>query len=188
MTAIDLTRDTVDSHLGRLRPDIIFFDFTEWVPGLARKHLVRSVYYATMFMLPVAYFLPRTRNLPGGCTLKEADLMHPSPGFPVHEIGLTAHEARALSRGINVKFGGEMTFLERTRTAFNESDVTGFKTCREMEAAFYEFVAKFVNKPVLLAGPMVPGVPGSRPDDDMDRWLKPEGDRSRYGSVLCPWK
>lgn len=98
--------------------------------------------------------------------------MHPPPGFPGHEIGLAAHEARALARGINMEFGGEMTLLERTRTAFNECDAIGFKTCREMEGAFYEFVAKFVNKPVLLAGPAVPGVPGLSLEYDIDRWLK----------------
>ncbi|KAJ8449261.1 hypothetical protein Cgig2_002393 [Carnegiea gigantea] len=79
---MDLTRDTVDSKLARLGPEVVLFDLAELVPGLARKHRVR-----------------------------------------------------------------------------------------EMEGAFYEFVAKFVNKPVLLAGPVVPGIPGSSLEYDKGRWL-----------------
>ncbi|XP_056689727.1 cyanidin 3-O-galactoside 2''-O-xylosyltransferase FGGT1-like [Spinacia oleracea] len=45
MSAMDLTKDTIDSLLSQLKPDLVFFDFTEWLPALARKHGAKSVYY-----------------------------------------------------------------------------------------------------------------------------------------------
>lgn len=45
MASMDLTQDTIDSFLGQLKPDLVFFDFTEWLPALARKHGAKSVYY-----------------------------------------------------------------------------------------------------------------------------------------------
>ena len=182
MISMDLTRDAIDSHLARLRPDVVFFDFAEWLPGLARTHGAKSVRFATTFLFAAAYFLVRPRNLPDGCTPKEEDFMHPPPGFPVQGIGLAAHDARVVVKAIEMEFGGVMNLFERSKIAFKECDAMGYKTCREMEGSFVEFVAKHSDKPLLLAGPMLPRPPDSRLDEDIDEWLKGFG---HGGVVYC---
>lgn len=180
MTAMDLTREPIEAHLARLRPDIVFFDFTEWLPGLARKYRAKSVYYATTFMFPVAYLNSEARDLlvTRHYTFKEADVASAPPGFPAEGVGLLDHEARAIVRVYGMQFGGGMTLVERHIIAGEECDAIAYKTCREMEGPFCEFVAKHKGKPLLLAGPVVPGRPDSRPDEEVDGWLKRFGEGS----------
>jgi len=180
MAAMDLTRDTIDSHLARLRPDVVFFDFADWLPGLARKHRAKSVRFASTFLFIAAYFLAEPRNVPDGCTPKEEDLMQAPPGFPAQGVGLAAHEARPVVKAFEMEFGGGMTLLERLTVAYKECDASAYKTCREMEGPFVEFVAKHSNKPLLLAGPVLPSHSDSRLDKEIEKWLQGFG----HGSVI----
>ncbi|XP_021758620.1 UDP-glycosyltransferase 79B30-like [Chenopodium quinoa] len=170
MEAMDLTRDTIDSLLSELKPDLVFFDFTEWLPGLARKHGAKSVYYATMFAVSGAYFLPRARAQPGG-----QDLSRPPPGFPSSKsmITLQAHEARAVGYMVtHMEFGGKgKTMLQRHAVALEACDAFAVKSCREMEGVYCDFIHKVYGKPMLLAGPVVPEQPAAVLDDHLDGWL-----------------
>ncbi|KAJ8449260.1 hypothetical protein Cgig2_002392 [Carnegiea gigantea] len=171
MIAMDSTRDTIDSHLAQLKPDLVFFDFAHWLPGLARKYQAKSVFYCASFMMPAVYFFPQARNKPINYALEEEDLVHPPPGFP-DGIRLAAHEARAMAHALKLDFGGEMTWAERSMVAYKECDAIAIKTCREIEGPLCEFATMLVNKPVFLAGPSLPGHPNSRLDEDIDGWLK----------------
>ncbi|XP_021735840.1 UDP-glycosyltransferase 79B30-like [Chenopodium quinoa] len=179
MDAMNLTRPDIDSKLGLLKPDFIFFDFTEWLPDMARKHSVKSVYYSTMYAVSFAYLSPMARKLPPKYCFKEADLVEPPPGFPCSAITLRPREARELAYICSIEFGG-VPLLQKNATSFRECDVVGSKTSWEMEGPYCDFIKKQINKPVLLTGPMVPEPPSSKLDDSLDCWLKGFG----HGRVL----
>ncbi|XP_021838317.1 cyanidin 3-O-galactoside 2''-O-xylosyltransferase FGGT1 [Spinacia oleracea] len=180
MTAMDQTQDTIESHLCTLKPDFIFFDFADWVPKVARKHQIKSLFYSTVYLVTVAYLLPQPRNLPINC-FSEEDLKQPPPEFPLPSIRLRSHEARSLSSASKAEFGGGgMSLLERVSVAFRECDAVCIKTCREMEGPYCDFVQKNYGKPVLLAGPVVPELPSGKLDEYFEDWLQGFGN----GSVL----
>ncbi|XP_074308060.1 cyanidin 3-O-galactoside 2''-O-xylosyltransferase FGGT1-like [Silene latifolia] len=170
MTAMDLSQDTIDAHLGRLKPDFIFFDFTEWVPRLARKHHVKSVFYATVYVVTIAYLTPHARNLPINC-LSEEEMVNPPPDFPVPSVKLKPQEARSLSNASEAKFGGGMSLFERLAVAFQECDAICVKSCKEMEGPYCDYFQKHYSKPLLLAGPVIPELPTTKLDKSIDSWL-----------------
>ncbi|KAL2931728.1 Anthocyanidin 3-O-glucoside 2''-O-glucosyltransferase [Bienertia sinuspersici] len=178
MAAMDQTQDTIELHISNLKPNFIFFDFTEWIPKVARKHKIKSIFYSTVYLVTVAYLLPQPRNLPINCFSVE-DLMRPPPAFPLPSIRLHAHEARSLASASKAEFGGGgMSLLERVLVAFQECDAVCIKTCREMEGSYCDFVQRNYGKPVLLAGPVVPELPDAELDEYFDSWLKGFGDDS----------
>lgn len=170
MAAMDLTQDTIESLLSQLKPDLVFFDFTEWLPNVARKHGVKSVYYATLLAVSGAYFLPRARAQLGG-----RDLTRPPPGFPPSKsmITLRDHEARAVGYAVTqMEFGGPgKMMLQRHAVALEACDAFAAKSCREMEGDYCDFVYNVYRKPLLLAGPVVPEPPAARLDDKLNAWL-----------------
>lgn len=171
--AMDLTHDTIDSHLAQLKPDLVFFDFAHWVPSLARKHGAKSVFYATSSLARFAYL-----SVPCGWAAAahnvdvddlEAQVMRPPPGFPCPEMGLQAGEARVLVS--RMRQHGGLSLMERFGISLRECDAVGSKTCREMEGQFCDYLENTMGKPVLLAGPLVPEPPSSKLDHHMESWL-----------------
>ncbi|XP_021726554.1 anthocyanidin 3-O-glucoside 2''-O-glucosyltransferase-like [Chenopodium quinoa] len=178
MTAMDQTQDTIEFYLSSLKLDFIFFDFTEWVPKIARKHQVKSLFYSTVYLVTVAYLLPQPRNLPIN-SFSEEEMKKPPPGFPLPSVRLRAHEARSLAGASEAEFGGSgLSLLERVSIAFQQCDAVCIKTCREMEGPYCDFVQKNYRKPVLLAGPVVPELPAGQLDEYFDNWLKDFGNGS----------
>ncbi|KAL9246728.1 hypothetical protein vseg_020226 [Gypsophila vaccaria] len=180
MDAMDLTQDTIDSHMTQLKPDYLIFDFAEWLPELARKHGVKSVYYTSTYTITMAYFSHQARGIPEPENepepeihkTTEVDLLVAPPGFPCPAIRLRRHEARALVYILNLKLGGGMTMPQRQSICFKECDGVAIKTCREMEGEYCEFFKKHMNqKPILLVGPVVPERPTSTIDDQFNDWL-----------------
>ncbi|KAL9242824.1 hypothetical protein vseg_016786 [Gypsophila vaccaria] len=171
MAARDLTEDQVDFCLARLRPDFLFFDSPEWVPKLARKHGARPVYYGIFYVSMFAYCSLQARGLPLSHRVTEADFVKPPPGFPASGIRLHPHEARAIARVFASDYGNGMSFLQKQDLGIEESVAIGFRTCREMEGGYSEYLEKHLGKPVLLAGFLVPETPTSKLDENFDVWL-----------------
>ncbi|KAL2926274.1 Anthocyanidin 3-O-glucoside 2''-O-glucosyltransferase [Bienertia sinuspersici] len=160
MAAMDSTQDTIESLLGQLKPNLVFFDFTEWLPD----------WPANMGPSPGAYLLPRARAQPGG-----QDLTRPPPGFPPSKsmITLQAHEACAVKFAVTqMEFGGPgKNLLQRHAVALEACDAFAAKTCREIEGEYCDFIDNVYKKPFFLAGPMVPELPKAKLDDHTNGWL-----------------
>ncbi|KAL0321267.1 UNVERIFIED_CONTAM: Cyanidin 3-O-galactoside 2''-O-xylosyltransferase FGGT1 [Sesamum radiatum] len=123
--AMDLTEPVIESLLRELKPHFVFFDFTHWLPALARRLGVKSVHYCTISPASVAYLF---RDEPAADAFLE-----PPPGFPPSAIRLHKHEARGVDWINNAKeFGSGMKFVQRILMAAEECDAMGFKSCREM--------------------------------------------------------
>ncbi|KAL2524225.1 UDP-glycosyltransferase 79B6 [Abeliophyllum distichum] len=161
--ALDLTQPTIESSLHELKPHLVFFDFMHWLPSLARRLGIKSIHYC--IISPAAFgFLSREEPT------VEA-FMEAPPGFP-SRFKLYKHAARQLSGVESGKeMGSGLKFKQRLLISASECDAFGFKSCREMEGPYCEYLENKYKKPVLLAGPVVPKPPTSSIDDQWFKWL-----------------
>ncbi|PIN15625.1 UDP-glucuronosyl and UDP-glucosyl transferase [Handroanthus impetiginosus] len=162
--AMDLTAPTIGAYLQYLKPHFVFFDFTHWLPGMARKLGIKSVLYFIISPATVGYLFRDESNVDA---YKE-----PPAGFPPSAVKLHTHEARAVDMINNIEeFGSGMKYVERMIMAAEECDAMGFKSCREIEGKYLEFLEKKFKKPVILAGPVLPDAPTSTLDEKWAQWL-----------------
>ncbi|KAL9231030.1 hypothetical protein vseg_006301 [Gypsophila vaccaria] len=176
LLAMDLTHDIIDSQLSNLKPDIVLFDTLDWLPALARKHGVKSVYYGVQTPAMFGYCSFTARDLPPDHYLVESDMESPPPDFPTPTIRLPAHDSRLIVRVFNGEVGNGLRFLQKHNIAIEQSDGILFKACREMEGIYCDFVEKnFYGRPVFLAGPVIPKTPSTKLDEYFDKWLSKFG-------------
>ncbi|CAJ1961810.1 unnamed protein product [Sphenostylis stenocarpa] len=160
MTAMDLTEPVIEASLQELRPQMVFFDFTYWLPALACRLGIKALHYCTISPATVGYLISPERNLHEK-SLTEADLINPPPNFPPLAIRLRSHEARQLATATAKDYGKGISFMERQLISFASCDAIIFKTCREMEGLYCDYIQSQMRKQVLLAGPVLPGPPTS---------------------------
>ncbi|XP_073292646.1 cyanidin 3-O-galactoside 2''-O-xylosyltransferase FGGT1-like [Primulina huaijiensis] len=162
--AMDLTQPLVDSLLKEIKPHLVFFDFTHWLPALARRLGIKSVFYNIVSPASLGYLL---HHMPDADALSK-----PPTDFPPSAVKLYPHEFR-LGRQLTTlkEYGSDMTFLQRFALSVDECDALGFKSCREMEGKYCEFLEKKHKKPVILAGPVLPDPPTVSLDETWANWL-----------------
>ncbi|XP_074340985.1 cyanidin 3-O-galactoside 2''-O-xylosyltransferase FGGT1-like [Apium graveolens] len=167
MTAMDMTQPIIEASLKELKPHFVFFDFTHWLPSMARHLGIKTIYYCTLSSAVTAY-LRTLKNI----QLTETGLMEPPEGFPLTSmIRLYAHEARQMIDQGGREFGKDISFFERILSSYTECDAVAFKTCRELEGPYCEYVQNHFKKPILLAGPVVPEPPTLKLDEKWAKWL-----------------
>ncbi|KAF5731397.1 UGTPg34 [Tripterygium wilfordii] len=169
MTAMDLTENDIDLLLQDLKPDVVFFDFTHWMPRLARRLGIKTVLHCIISTATIGYGLSPTRFTDNKLT--ETDYTQPPTGFPSSSIKLSISEARSFERATVMEFGSGITFGERQYISLIESDALGYRTCWEIEAPFIDYLKNQLGKPVLLSGPVIPEAPTSALDKKWDQWL-----------------
>ncbi|KAL4620512.1 hypothetical protein ACB092_06G159800 [Castanea dentata] len=148
MTAMDRTESDIELLLHDLKPDIVFFDFTHWLPKLALSPLI--VDYYTM---PPAGAEQHTGN-----NLPEVDLMQPPSSFSLSSsIKLHVHEARAFDAIKTMKFGSDVVFHNRLFTSLSQCDALGLRT--------------HFGKSVFLSRPVIPKPPTSALEEKWIKWL-----------------
>ncbi|KAB2026609.1 hypothetical protein ES319_D06G231900v1 [Gossypium barbadense] len=158
MTAMDLTEPDIEAYLRQLKPHFAFYDFTCWLPALTRRLGIKSVVYCIISSATIGYLLcPARKTLEKGMT--GSDLLEPPQGFPSSSIKLRAHEAQALAAVTTMDYGSGLSFAERQLMSLSDCDVIGFKTCREIEGPYGEYIGSQFGKPVIFAGPVVPNPP-----------------------------
>ncbi|CAI9771947.1 unnamed protein product [Fraxinus pennsylvanica] len=124
-----------------------------WVPFLAHRSGIKAIFYVPVSSASVGFLLSETASI-------ESHTNGP-PGFPP-SIRLYKHVIRRLEVFDSEKeVGSGLTIKQRLRTSICESDAIGFKTCRETEGPYIEYIENNFKKPVLLAGPVVPKPPSS---------------------------
>lgn len=164
--AMDLTRPTITAFLLEIKPDFVFFDFSYWMPSVTRSLGIKSINFFTISPATTAYVCREGQTT-------DANLMLPPSGFPCPNMRLRTHEARGLNLAAKSKDPDEtLTFMERILTAVVECDAIAFKACTEMEGSYCKFLEKIFNKPVILAGPVVPQTsPTSTLEENWRNWL-----------------
>ncbi|GER41629.1 UDP-Glycosyltransferase superfamily protein [Striga asiatica] len=158
--AFDLTQPALESLLRHLKPDLIFFDLQHWLPGLARRLRIKSVHYSVVSPASMGFLFtegPITERSP--------------PGYPPY-MKSYKHVARDFHHIETVKEPGSgISIKQRLVTAIRESSAVGFRTCKEIEGRYCEFLEKKLKKPILLTGPIVPGPQSSAQDEKWADWL-----------------
>ncbi|CAA7048398.1 unnamed protein product [Microthlaspi erraticum] len=167
--AMDLLRGDIEAKVRSLKPDLIFFDFTDWVPEMARELGVKSVSYQIVSAACLAMALA-----PG------AELESPTPSdYPSSKVALRGYDANIYSKTIN----SHKTFLRRINTGLKNCDVISVRTCAEVEGKYCSFVERKCQRKVYLTGPMFPEPQeksAKQLEDQWYQWL----DRFERGSVV----
>ncbi|XP_010245594.2 PREDICTED: UDP-glycosyltransferase 79B30-like [Nelumbo nucifera] len=157
--AMNLTKDQVEAALRNIKPDFVFFDFSYWLPPLARQLGIKSILYCVISPASTSYLLVPARKPDGIEQLTEEELMQPPPGYPPDSpIRLCRHESRSLLFAFQ-KFSRTatgLTFYDRQTTSMRECDALCFRTYREMEGPYCDYMGSQYGKPVLLTGPILP--------------------------------
>lgn len=168
---MDLTKPLVDSLLREIKPHFAFFDLAHWLPALARPLGIKCVCYMIVSPASVGYLLHTEPN---------ADALSESPtGFPPSVIKLYPHEVRSGRQWATSKeYGCDMNIHQRLTMSVDECDALGFKSCREIEGPYCEFLERKHKKPVILAGPVLPEPSTVSLDETWGNWLDQFKDKS----------
>ncbi|KAF7803376.1 anthocyanidin 3-O-glucoside 2''-O-glucosyltransferase-like [Senna tora] len=172
VTSMDLTQPHIEACLGDLKPDFVFFDFTHWLPSVARGLGIKTIHYCTISPVTVGYLISPERKLfEKPLEMIGADIIDPPPSFPPSAIRLRPHEARGLARATLMEYGKGVSFLDRNLGSFLNCDAIAFKTCREMEGPYCDYIETQMEKQVFLAGPVLPKPPASSLEEKWENWL-----------------
>jgi len=91
--------------------------------------------------------------------------------YPDSSIKLHAHEARAFAGKRKDTFGSDVLFYDRQFIALNEADVLAYRTCREIEGPYLDYIGSQFKKPVLATGPVILEPPTSELEEKFATWL-----------------
>ncbi|KAK8622684.1 hypothetical protein V6N13_117590 [Hibiscus sabdariffa] len=165
--AVDQTRDQVEDILKLLKPDMVFYDFWFWIPRLARQLGISPVIYLVASSVFLGMWL-NPKKLTEETTVEEA--IELPPGYPSSTVRFKAEEAPELLFYAE-DFGSGLSLQERIRVGLIESDAIAFRSCREIEGPFLDYVAQGFGKPVLLSGPCLTETKTPQLDEKWDKWL-----------------
>ena len=188
MTAMDRTERDIELLLNQLKPQIVFFDFTYWLPNITSRLGIKSFQYMIVSPATISYTTaPQRMNHKGALT--ELDLMQPPLDYPVSSIKLHAHEAKFLVSKRNWEFGSGVLFYDRIYGGLTLSDAIGFKGCREIEGPYVDYLAEQFGKSILLSGPIIPESPNTILEEKWSAWLGRFKDGSMVFCALgSEWK
>ncbi|CAH2036347.1 unnamed protein product [Thlaspi arvense] len=155
--SMDLLRGQIEAKVRALKPDLIFFDFVEWIPEVAKVFEIKSVSYQIVSAACLAMALA-----PGA----ELKLPQP-PDYPSSKVALRGHDANLYSFSINVN----QKLFVRITTGLKNCDVISIRTCEEIEGKFCNFIERHCQRKVLLSGPMFQDKSSKPLEDRWNHWL-----------------
>uniref|UniRef100_A0A7N0V1M4 Glycosyltransferase n=1 Tax=Kalanchoe fedtschenkoi TaxID=63787 RepID=A0A7N0V1M4_KALFE len=167
-TAFDRTAPFIESFLNKSKPDVIFHDFSHWLPQIARTKKTLVVVFCIVSSASIAHTL-----IPGA----KKDVSDPDqirrlpPDFPRALVTFPKHEARRMVSFRTAQYGEGISFTERISNVVMNSDALAFKTCRELEGHYLDYIEKRSNKVVLTAGPTLPVPPCTPLEEGVATWL-----------------
>ncbi|KAL6554202.1 UDP-glycosyltransferase [Orobanche minor] len=167
--AFDALYEQVETLLRDLKPDIVFYDFADWVPELASQIGFKTVCYNVICASVMAIGIVPARDIPKDRALTEEELMTPPAGYPSTTVVLRGQEALTLSF-IAMDYGATR-FDVRITAAMKNCDAIGIRTCRELEGPMCDYLSAQYGKPVFLSGPVLPDSPKGPLEEKWENWL-----------------
>ncbi|KAL6529699.1 UDP-glycosyltransferase [Orobanche gracilis] len=152
--AFDALHEQVETLLRDLKPDIVFYDFADWVPELASQIGFKTVCYNVIRASVMAIGIVPARDIPKDRALTEEELMRPPKGYPSTTVILRGQEALTLSF-IAMDYGATR-FDVRITAAMKNCDAIDIRTCRELEGPMCDYLSAQYGKPIFLSGPVLP--------------------------------
>ncbi|KAM7527456.1 hypothetical protein LguiB_030866 [Lonicera macranthoides] len=171
--ALDLMQPQIKTLLSQLNPHFVLFDFAHgWLPPLASQLGIKTILFSVFTAISTSFAtvparLPDDKTAP---TVEQAKL--PPSGFPKTSVtSLKTFEALDLLY-IFMSFHGTPSVYNRLLAGLKNSSAILIKTCNEMEKLYVDYIkSQFNNKPVLLAGPVVPEPRSGELDQRWGNWL-----------------
>jgi hypothetical protein len=153
--ALDLTQPQVKTLLSELKPDFVVFDFAQgWIPELAEELGIKSIYFRVLSAIFTASASVPAR-LPG-CESSDQS----TKAFPTH--------LKYNFASIN----GTPSGYQRSIIGLKNSSAILLKSCNELEKPYIDYIrSQYSNKPILLAGPVVPEPRSGTLDSKWSNWL-----------------
>lgn len=97
--------------------------------------------------------------------------VYASHRYPDSSIKLQTHEARVFAAKRKDTFGSNVLFYDRQFIALNEADLLAYRTCREIEGPYMDYIGKQFNKPVVATGPVILDPPTLDLEEKFSTWL-----------------
>ncbi|KAE8678567.1 putative UDP-Glycosyltransferase superfamily protein [Hibiscus syriacus] len=165
--SVDQTRDQVESIFKVVKPDVGFYDIWFWIPDLARKLGIIPIFYAVGCSMGMGMaFSPK--EITKEMTVEE--VIEWPAGYPCSTVRFKAEEVPLLLF-VTEDFGSGLSCGERMRVSLVESDALAFRTYRELEGPFLDYIAQESGKPILLSGPCLPETETQQLDEKWVSWL-----------------
>ncbi|XP_076891042.1 UDP-glycosyltransferase 79A2-like [Bidens hawaiensis] len=164
--ALDLMQPQIKTLLANHKPNFVFFDFAQrWMPEMASELGIKTVYFS-VFLSAASAFVTSwfTHDTSAPPTIEE--VKKPAAG----SLTLDTFQARDFIY-IFMSFHGALSVFDRLMKCFNGCDAILFKSCREMEGPYIDYVSNQVKKPVLLIGPVVPEPGSGELEETWASWL-----------------
>jgi hypothetical protein len=165
-------------------PDAVLLDFaTPWASEDAAALGVKSLHFSVFSVVAGAYLVVPVRCPDGAGSPPSAhDLLSGPAVFPgsspLAASGVPPYQAADFAY-VFASFGGQPSVYDRAVASIRPCDGIVLKTCAEMEGAYVHYLAAQFQKPVLVAGPLVPDPPqaGELLDERWATWLSafPDG-------------
>ncbi|KAJ4982265.1 hypothetical protein NE237_033102 [Protea cynaroides] len=173
LRATDSLQAQVETALSQLKPEIVVYEFAQYIPSIAHALGIKAVFYGVTSATAIAYhFVPACSD--------QQDFTHPPVGFPPTGVALRGHEARQLLFAF-IAPDGLLSLHQRVVMAMKDADMIILKTCAEMENKYCDYISEQYKKPVVMAGPGLNDEPQTDTlDERWARWL----DQFPAGSVL----
>ncbi|XP_068655345.1 anthocyanidin-3-O-glucoside rhamnosyltransferase-like [Aristolochia californica] len=179
--AVDQMGPQIEALFAQLRPDIIVFDFVmQWLPPIAHKHGIKSVFFSIFNAIGIAYLVVPSRLKDGQHPTIE-DLKRPPAGLEIETLPtFKEYECREFHYAYE-SFGGPRAF-DRFLACVQGCDAFLMKTCLEMEGPYVKYIESQYKRPVLLTGPIVPDPPSGELEERWADWLSRFPEKS---VILC---
>ncbi|KAE9619218.1 hypothetical protein Lal_00047331 [Lupinus albus] len=156
--ALDLTQTQVKYILLELKPHFVIFDFAQnWLPKLASELGIKSVHFSVYSAISDSYItVPSRLNGIEGRSIIFEDLIKKPLGYiPNSNLSLKTFEAKDFMF-LFKRFGENITGYERVLQSLSECSFILFKSCKEIEGVYLDYIENQFGKQVLLTGALVP--------------------------------
>lgn len=171
--ALDLMQDQVKSILLELKPHFVFIDFAQnWLPKIASEVGIKSVHFSVYSAISGSYMTVPSR-LAGieGRDITYEDLKNPPLGcLESSNLSLQTFQARDFMM-LFQRFGDNAIGYDRIMQTLSECSFIVFKSCKELEGPYIDYVQKELGKAVLFSGPLVPEPSTDVLEEKWSKWL-----------------
>jgi len=177
---LDLMQDQVKTILLKLKPHFVFFDFAQnWLPKIASELGIKSVNFSVYSAISGSYISLNSR----GRDITYEDLKNPPfTCFPNSKLTLQTFQARIIFMMLYHKFGDNPMVSDRIIQILSECSLIVFKSCKEIEGPYLDYLQNQFEKPVLFSGVLVP-----EPSMDVleEKWTKWLDNFTTKSVILC---
>ncbi|GLJ06063.1 hypothetical protein SUGI_0031140 [Cryptomeria japonica] len=178
-TALDGLEQPFEELLGRLSPDYVVYDFSQyWASTVAAKLGIPAVFFLIFTAAVSSYMWVPERYKEEETTAEE--LIVPPTGFPSTQIAWRPFEARYVALAFT-RFSGGVSAMDRFFKSIQGCSFMLIRSCYEMEETFIRYFERATGKTVVPVGPLPPDLPQKRLSEQESlciRWLDKHPDSS----------